>query len=257
MRRLTTLILAGILALVPAVASAESGKIVIVGTGQAAAAPEVVRMSVYVTSICYETSRGAKDANAEVANRVLEILRNFASDPRDRITASGGVNLRQTEYAVVGTTTKTLCELKWRATNTLTIETGSIDGVPDLQDLLLASIDATVVDPDQAAQTYAELAQPSFSLRAETMKSLRATAQGAAYDDAKGQLDVFASRCAFQDARLTTISPPEYDAYPRKDGDAMNSDMGGSATPIIPDDINVTATWRFEWAFTPSPSCPL
>ena len=101
-------------------------------------------------------------------------------------TATGGVNVRQTEYVANGTTTRTLCELKWRATNTLTIETSSMAALPDLQDSLLSSIDATVVDPTATAQTYAELTAPTFALRDATMHTLRAKAQ----ETIRAELDV-------------------------------------------------------------------
>lgn len=251
-RKMRLLALASFLLTSPALAA--SGSIVIIGSGEAATAPEVARLSVHVTSLCYDTSRGAKDANAVLANTVLALLRSFASDPLDRVTASGGANTRQTEYAAQGGTTRTLCEMKWRATNTLTISTGALDTLADLQDALLNSIDASAIDPQAVAQTYAELTQPDFSLRETTLRDLRAKAQTAAYDDAKAQFDVFASRCAFQDAQLTSISPPQYDVYPRVDGRVLDTAAGGS-TPIVPDDINVKASWRFEWSFTPTGSC--
>jgi uncharacterized protein YggE len=228
-----------------------SGSVVIIGNGEAAAPPEVVRMSVSVTSICYDTSRGAKDANAQLANGLLGILQTY-SGADDHVTVTGGVNVRQTEYAQVGSATRTLCEMKWRATNSLTIATHDLARLPDLQDQVLGAIDASGPDPEAVAQTYAELRQPSFELTPETMRSLRATAQANAYDDAKAQFDVFAARCQFQDAQLTNISPPTYDSYPRQDGTAA-----GEGTPVIPDDINVTAQWRFEWTFTPTAGCYL
>jgi uncharacterized protein YggE len=232
-----------------------SGSIVINGKGQAAAVPELVRLTVSVTSLCYDTSRGAKDANAALANEALTALRNFASDPRDEVHASGGVNVRQTEYVYDGNESRVLCQNKWRATNTLTIETANMDGLPDLQDALLAAIDLSAVDPQIVAQTYAELGQPAFDLYPETTKRLRQEAQVAAYDDARSQFEAFQSRCAFVDPQLISITPPEYTVYPRVDGEAMPS-MDAGVTPIIPDDIAVNASYRFEWSFTPSANCP-
>jgi uncharacterized protein YggE len=246
----------GALSLTALMASAPAlaGSIVVIGQGSATAAPEFTRLHIEVTSICYDTSRAAKDANAILANQLVTLLKTFAATAPDKVTAVGGYNDRQTEYTIVGNQTKTLCELKWRATNTLTIEMAAIDRLPDLQDQVLTAIDAVAgIDPDKVAQTYAELGRPAFSLYPESTVKLRKEAQLKAYDDAKQQFDAFSSRCAFQGPQLTNISPPEYSYYASRDGAAIGAD---ASTPIIPDEINVDARWRFEWSFTPAASCP-
>jgi uncharacterized protein YggE len=249
------------LAVIGAIAAAgpahAAGSIVINATGRASAAPELVRVTVGVTSICYESSRAAKDANATLANSILTALRTFASDPRDEVHATGGVNVRQTEYVFDGGSSRVLCENKWRATNTLTIKTANIDALPDLQDALLAAVDLSAVDPGQMAQTYGELSQPVFDIYPETSQRLRREAQIAAYDDARTQLETFQSRCALDDAQLTSIAPPEFSAFARGvNGEAMPA-ADSASTPVIPTDITVQASWRFEWSFTPSSDCKL
>lgn len=234
--------------------AADDGTITVIGQGRAAAAPEFTRVRIEVTSICYDTSRAAKDANAVLANQVLAVLRNFTADPLDKVVATGGVNVLRTETIYVGTEPKVLCEMKWRATNSLILETKSISMIPDIQDQVLAAVDASAANPNVVAQTYAELDQPSFHLREATLKSLKRTAQVEAYDDAHLQYQAFQDRCQFGDPRLTTIEPPEYSVYARKGGAAMVSD--GTNTPIIPDDLAVDASWKFIWTFNPVAGCP-
>lgn len=254
LRVLGTLVLASLTFAAPSFAE-EQGRITIIGQGRAAAAPEYTRLRVEVTSICYDTSRAAKDANAQLANQALAVLRNFTDDPLDKVIATGGVNVLRTETIYVGTEPKVICEMKWRATNTLILETKSIDMLADIQDQVLAAVDARAINPDQTAQTFAELDQPSFHLRDATLKSLKRTAQTDAYDDAHLQFEAFRDRCQFGDPRLMTIEPPEYAVYARKDGQPMAADSSGG-TPILPDDLAVDATWKFVWSFAPAAGCP-
>jgi hypothetical protein len=100
-------------------ADATEGHVTIVGKGDASAAPEFARVAITVTSICYDTSRAAKDANAIVANRILTALAAFTPSMREPVTTTGGANVRRTEVIYVGSTPQTICELKWRATNTI------------------------------------------------------------------------------------------------------------------------------------------
>src|SRR5438874_13227903 len=74
------------------------GRIEIVGKGIASAAPEYATISVSVISICYDHSRDAKNANAELANTLLTILKKYQRGPKDKVTASGGPNVRETVY---------------------------------------------------------------------------------------------------------------------------------------------------------------
>jgi uncharacterized protein YggE len=234
--------------------SEETGHVTIVGEGVASAAPEFVRLSVSVTSLCYATSRAAKDANAILANEILTVLEPFTANLREPVTTTGGANLRQTEIIYLGNTPKTLCERLWRTTNTINLKVKTLDVLPDLQDQILTTIDEKgEVDPEISTQTYAELSQPQFSLSSETIVALRSQAQGNAYDDAKAQFDTFVSRCTLRNPRLTTIEPPTYDMYPRQAGARIGED--NASTPLIPDDIAVSSSWRFIWTFDPSPGC--
>lgn len=230
----------------------ERGKIVTVGHGSAEAAPEYTEVNVLVTSLCYETSTAAKEANAIVAQQLLDSLKEFTRDPRDTITASGGPNIRQTETIPMETGYKILCERKWRASNVLSIKMAAIEDLPALQDRMLLLIDqAGVLDPEKVAQTYGELSQPSFYVYPETLLVLRTEAQGKALDDAKAQLDNFAGRCGFADVRLNSVTPANQTIYIQADG----MEMEAGPTPIIPDTIRVRASWQFEWTFGSAASC--
>lgn len=234
------------------------GEITIVGNGEASAAPEFARVSIDLTSICYDTSRAAKDANAQLANKLIAVMQQFVTTDHDQITTSGGANELQTETTYTGSESVTLCQMKWRATNTIYLQVSAIDKLADIQDEALAAIDASRagqgVNPEVATQTYAELHRPSFHLFSATKVKLRSEAQGLAYDDAKAQFDTFAGRCDLGGARLTTIETPTYEYYARLDGGRFAD--AGSETPVIPDDITVSASWRFKWTFVPTSSCP-
>jgi hypothetical protein len=83
------------------------------------------------------------------------------------------------------------------------------------------------------------------------MATLRKNAQARAWDDAKSQLDGFASKCDFKGLKLTTVTQPAFTAH---------YDMGKSgesATPLIPENITVRAVWKFVWEFEPTPGCRL
>jgi hypothetical protein len=232
----------------------ERGEITIVGRGQATAAPEMTRLKVEVTSICYETSREAKDANAKLANQVLEVLKKFQVADQGKLVATGGANVLRTETVYVGTEARVLCELKWRSTNTLILESPTLDQMPDLQDQILAVVDSRAINPQLAAQTFAEMDQPVFFLKTDTMNRLKKEAHTAAYDDGRLQFDAFNARCNFKDPTLSKILPPEYNVYGRRGGDAIPAD-GADSTPIIPDDIAVDAAWTFVWTFIPGGGC--
>jgi len=232
----------------------EKGSLIVIGQGESSSLPEYAAVSVQVTSICYDSSRAAMSANAELANKILNVLNRYKKNARDEVVALGGMNVRQTETIYLGSASKVLCELKWRASNHLRIEMGSIADLPDLQDEILKVVDlATGVSPEQVAQTYAEIGQTSFQLYPETTKALRKEAQIKAYDDAKAQLDTFAKRCGLENLKLLSITPPEYRVAPKY------SDMGfaaaSSRTPIVPDELSVSAVWRFEWSFNPTSGC--
>jgi uncharacterized protein YggE len=236
-----------------AAADSARGTITIVGNGEASAAPEYTTLTVAVTSICYDTSVAAKNANAELATKLVTLLKTFAIAATDKVTASGGPNLRETESVPNGSGGyQTLCTLKWKATNELSLQMAAMDRLPELQDQLLAAVDQSAPASDKVAQTYAELGQPAYHLSAATETKLRGEAQVKAYADAKAQFDVFKSQCQFQDPELTTIAPPDYSIVARSGG----VDIPANApTPLIPDELVESASWKFTWSFTPGPGC--
>jgi uncharacterized protein YggE len=233
-------------------ADAATGTITLMGVGESSAAPEYSSVTVTVTSICYDTSRAAKDANAALASKLVETLKRYAVGERDKVTASGGPNVLETETTFVGSEVKTICNQKWKATNTLTIEMAKITALPDLQDEALAAVDAVALNPTQTAQTYADLGAPSFHLYPETESRLRGESQLKAYQDARAQLDGLAATCTFADPQLILIAPPEYSIIGRAGG----ADLApGVATPILPDELVVRANLKFQWSFQPTSTC--
>lgn len=243
----------GALALVCGISSPvfASGSIEITGRGEAGTMPEFASISVVVTSLCYDTSRAAKDANAVLAQKMVDTLKTFARGKRDKVTASGGPNFRQTEYIPgIGGTTRILCERKWRTTNQLRLEIADYKSLPDIQDEILELVDNDQVDPAKVAQTYGEIGQPSFHLYLETATRLRTEAQGKAWQDARVQLDAFKAACAFKDLKLVKVFEPTVTTHAKYAGDAQEA-----GTPIIPDELEARVAWRFVWEFEPAPGC--
>lgn len=250
MVRITLLILAF---LATTAFSQERGRVVIVGTGEASHAPEYATLRMTVTSLCYETLREAKEANAALARDLLGILQRFAVDPRSRVTAVGGPSVRQNETISVRDQIKVLCQMKWRVTNTLKIETPALTTFGDLEDQLLVAIDQAApqgADPSKVAQSFADLSTPEFNVYDETLLSLRTTAQQKAFADAKGQFRVFAAACPLADVHLAKISPP------RQEVRYQYARMGfDESSPLIPEQVSVKATWEFEWSFLANQEC--
>lgn len=260
MLRIVGLVLASLSLTASAGAIAEDaprGRLVVTGQGLASASAEQAKMYVVVTSICYDTARAAKNANAVLANRMVKLLQGFVTTTEDTVTATGGSLERQTETIWVDGQQKTICERKWRTTNTLVLLVHKFDTLPDIQDSVIAAIEAAgELDPQKKAQTYAEASQPFFGVKAATDARLRREAQVAAYDDAKAQFNAFASRCPFQDVHLTVIAPPTY-RVERPSAEAMEENATtDTETPIIPDQIRVSAQWQFEWSYIAPSTCP-
>lgn len=236
-----------------ALAQASSGSIVLEGRGVSRSAPELVSVSILVTSICYNTSQEASHANAEVANQIIEIMKRFKQNESDRITATGGANIIQTESVQVGAESRVICERKWHSENQLRIEMTNMAGLPELQDQVLAAMkNSPGIDPNLGTQTYAEFARPEFHLSPESSQKMRQTAQVLAFDDAKLQLDTLSQRCGFKNIRLLRISPTEYSYVYKLAGERLPA---YSTTPIIPDEMEVQATLRVEWQFDPTTDC--
>ena len=230
------------------------GSITLEGRGIATNAPELVSLTVAVTSICYNSSQEASQANAEISNQILEVMKKFQQTNEDQVTATGGANVLQTESIQVGLESKTICERKWHAENHLRIEMGQMLSLPDLQDQVLAVVrNAGGVDPNLATQTYAEFGRPEFHLRPESAKKMRETAQISAFDDAKAQLAALSTRCSFQNLRLVRVSPSEYSYVYKLAGERVPA--YSTSTPVIPDEMEVQAVLRMEWEFDPTSGC--
>jgi uncharacterized protein YggE len=230
------------------------GRMVLSGAGEASADPEMAQIEVTVTSMCYDSSREAKEANAALAQKIVESMRLFANDERDQIVATGGPNLRQTEVIPDGSHYKTLCERKWRSSNRITLRFGRIDAAADVQDSLISAFEkSSSMSPDKVAQTFAELGEPHFDVYPETATKLKYEAQSKAYDDALGQFAVFKKRCPFTDERLVAISQPQYEVLPRMRTTGVYA--ASTPTPVIPDEIVYRASWRFEWSYAAPQGC--
>jgi uncharacterized protein YggE len=106
------------------------------------------------------------------------------------------------------------------------------------------------IDPAQVTQTFSEFGRPEFHLYPETAKKMRESAQVLAFDDAKSQLNALSTRCEFTNLRLIRLSPAEYSYIYKLAGERMP--VLSTSTPVIPDELEVSATLRIEWAFDPA-----
>lgn len=235
-------------------AAGPRGSIVLDGQGSAERAPEFVSLAVRVTSLCYETSREAGDANAELANRVLAVFQGFKASDRDKVTATGGANVRQTETIYTGSTPTVLCQMKWHAENVISIRMANMASLTDLQDQMVMALAGLSSDEVRgAAETYGDVDRPEFGLSPETSRKLRIEAQAAAYLDARAQYDGLVSLCSFKNPRVVSIAPPSFEPGWKMAGDGIF--RAGAATPVIPDSMAVQATLKVQWEFTPSTQC--
>ena len=238
----------------PAFADFSTGRIVLSGSGGASSPPEYVTVNVDVTSICYNTSQEAAATNAKLAQKIVAVLKGFSKSDRDKVTATGGASVRQTETIYAGNQPKVVCELKWRSENHLHLDMAQMQDLSELQDKIFEALTETeVTDPAIIARTYAEISRPTFKLYPVTAQKLRDQAQGMAFDDARKQFASLASKCTFVDPRIVSIAPPEF-AYKARVYGAAGSDAA-AATPVIPDGLEVRAALRIEWEFTPSAGC--
>jgi uncharacterized protein YggE len=252
-RHINSLIIAAF-ATMGAPSLANAGTIALTGVGAASLSPEYVSYNVTITSICYDSSEEAAAANAKLAKAAIAVLEGFKKDSRDKVTATGGANVLQTETTNFGAESHVLCEMKWRSENRIEIQMTHIAELPELQDKLIATVGgASGVDSGTVTQTYAEVGRPEFRLFPETSRRLRGLAEGLAFDDAKAQLQVFQSRCSFLDLKLVTIMAPEYSFAYMFAGELVRE--SGDTPTVIPDELQVGASLRMEWSFTPSGDC--
>lgn len=237
------------------------GTIEVSGHGSAAAKPELAHLQTRVTSRCNETSMGAKDSNAILANKILSILQPYLAASAEipglePLTATSGSNIRQTEYTGYGNEAKVLCEHKWRASEVIRVVITDLDKLPRIQDELLKMVDAES-SMEQLPQTWAEVDAPQFGLKAATMTRLKVEAQQSAWLDARGKVDVLGRSCQFQGLRLIKASEPSFSAAPVYKVAAMSA-ADSAETPMLPGAISVSAQWNFVWGYDPVPggSCP-
>ncbi|MEY4631846.1 MAG: hypothetical protein RIQ81_1966 [Pseudomonadota bacterium] len=232
------------------------GLIEVTGSGSASAEPELVRLSISVTSRCNETSIAARDANAILSNKIIEVIERYAAPAADipgmePLIATSGANVRQTEYSGYGEDAKVICDNKWRASEWISGIFTDLDKLPAIQDELLRLIDQESVVTGHA-QTWAEIAAPNFDLKPETNARLKVEAQQRAWKDALGKVDVFKSACNLEGLRMIRASEPHFSVTPVYKAAALG--QPDHSTPMRPGAISVDAEWNFTWGFDPSPN---
>lgn len=233
----------------------QAGTIQITGEGKSSAPPNKVTLSISVHSICYASSEAAKIANSKVTQDIIHILEFFQSDERDQITTSpGSFELSTERVPSEDGHERILCERKWKTWNTVEISIHKIEKISDLQDKItnhLASIET--VNPSLQEQTFAHISSPYFKLTEDTYRQLRKQAQQAALNDAKEQFSNFDADCHFRDVHLNSVSTPVFNSVVRFE--AKKSVHEDGSTPVIPENITVTAVWSFIWEFGEATAC--
>jgi len=226
------------------------GSVEILGRGTVEKAPEFVEMQVRVTSVCYDKPVLAQEDNTKLANRILEVMKAYVRTEKDKVLASGGHTVRQTEYTSDDDgQSKILCEQKWRTNNVLTLQTEDMASAAKIQEKIVETLAAEEgVHQGEKQQTYAELEQPAFAVYPASYSEMKKEAQAKAWFDALGQFKGFLEQCKLQNVRLAKISEPEYFGLAKSA--PLNEEVGG---PIIPDSISVSANWKFVWTFDPTP----
>lgn len=244
------LIILNIIAWFGSLCGAMDGSIEIIGRGSVEKAPEFAELQIRVMSICYAKPTEAQNQNAHLSNQIVAILKGYVRTEKDQVIATGGHTIRQTEYTADDDgRSKVLCERKWRTTNTLILQTESMDSISQIQEKVLETVAAVEgVDVTSHEQTYAELGEPSFSVFPETYSLMKKEAQSKAWSDASSQFQVFLNQCKLENVKLAQISQPEYMRLAKS-----VPNPGGETAPIIPDAVSVFATWRFVWSFDPTP----
>lgn len=227
-----------------------AGLIQVNGYGQASAEPEIVRIGVRIISRCNESSVAAKNANAALANQVIDLLKKYApedsvNDPAFRIIASPGANIRQTESEGYGEHLKIICEQKWRASEWISVAMKKLDSLPALQDDLLLAVDAAATVG--VAQTWAEIDAPIFDLLPATWERIKAEAQANALASARKKVAIFDSACTFTGMRLIKASDPKFTEA--RVYDKVAYARASSETPVMPNLIEVSSSWDFVWAY--------
>ncbi len=234
---------------------AVAGTIAITGQGESSSPPDMYSIELKVNSICYETTQQAKLDNARIANQLIAISQKYARNSKDKVTTHPGSFIRSTEYLPSESGhSKILCERKWKTWNTISLTIHDIQSLAELQDELvtfLAPIE--MVQPEKQEQTFIHLSSPHFGLTKENLTILRKQAQQSALQDAKDQFQNFDVYCHFKSAKLNSVTPPSFTSTIRYG--AKMAESSESSTPVIPENITVTAIWNFIWEFELAPGC--
>ncbi len=235
--------------------SVEAGTIQITGVGESSAPPDQFTIQMTVNSICYPSTLQAKNANALIANQIVELSKRFVRNESDKITTNPGGFIRETEYLPnENGRTKILCERKWKTWNTISITLHELSQFPEIQDELvnfLTPLEA--LQPNIQEQSFVQLSSPHFGISDPKQHQLRNEAQHAALNDAKAQFENFDANCHFQGAKLNSLSSPAFNTTLRYG--AKMATEADSSTPTIPDIITVSAVWNLIWEFNSASGC--
>lgn len=102
-------------------------------------------LEVIVTSLCFDSSQEAKDANESITQGVLSAMDSAAVEGRDHFSVNHSTNIFSFETIVVDGAAQDLCELKWRTSTKIVFDSPSIEALQDLRALLEENgIDATL-----------------------------------------------------------------------------------------------------------------
>ncbi|MFM8312654.1 MAG: SIMPL domain-containing protein [Deltaproteobacteria bacterium] len=232
-----------------------AGTIQITGKGEVSSPPDLYYLDIKVMSICYDSTQRAKNANAQISNKLVELGKKYINTPEDKITTYPGGFVRETEY-IPGEDghNRILCERKWRTWNTVRLTLHTLSSLPTVQDALVSFLTPIeLVSPDRIDQSYAQISSPQFSLTEANFNKLRKESQQAALQDAKNQFQNFDANCHFKSAKLSSLNQPSFTHVYRYASKA--SDESDTSTPVIPESISVTAIWNFTWEFESAPGC--
>lgn len=231
------------------------GTISITGNGEASHAPDEYRFDIIVTSICYETTKAAQSQNSTLANQIIELTQQYKLAPNDKITTSPGGFIRSTEYVPTeNDRSKIICENRWKTWNTIRLTLHDFSKLPGLQEELTTFLGSTeAVNIDKKEQTYVQISSPQFSLTEDNLNKTRKLAQQSALMDAKNQLQNFNDSCDFRSLKLMSVAVPTFDSWVRYG--TKSASISESSTPVIPEEITVTAAWSFTWEFDSAPRC--
>ena len=237
-------------------AEASRSTITIVGNGEAKHAPEYAALTVSVASLCYDHPTEAEAANNELSKSIVTLLQGYATHPAADVTATGGASQLKSETYYANGQVVTLCSSKWHTDNQINIRRVAPDKIAEVQAAVIEAIEQhSTLNPQQQAQTYADVSAPSFTLSRKTTQELETKADNRAYEDAQRKRDDFAKRCGFQDLRLQSVQPPEQYVFAGIGQSQQGSQGGGPGGTIIPQPISVTASWQFVWSFEPGSAC--